>query len=1856
MIRLGGGNHSLQYVARLVRAGLLGIFFLSSLFSTGSITRAAGVPRILYHQGRLLDSSTNALGGNIGANYCFRFSLYNTASVGSGTKLWPTNTPSTMTVLVKNGTFTAPIGDTSAGGDILDINFQDYDTVYLNVEVAAQVSNSCGGVTFETLSPRQRIAAVAYALSASSISGTGQSTIGTTTPFGSSVLSVQATSTGAVPVAVRGATGQAVDLLQLQTAAGLNLLRIDQTGALFSSSTLQVSGAARLYNNLTVDGVSSLFNLVVTNATSTNATSTNLAVTGQLTLTGATITGLSSSNLSDAANLAKLAVNQTFSGLNTFSATTTFTTTTIASSTVTTENVSNLTVNNSLSLPVNSITDAMVVDSITASNYLLLSGGTLTGLTALQGGFISTASSSISAGLQVAGALNASSSLLVGGAATLNSTLGVSGLTTATGGFISSASSSVAGGLQVAGALNASSTFLANGLSTLSGGVLVNASTSTITNLFTSFSTSTNATSTNLAVTGQLTLTGATITGLSTDSLSDAATLARLSSDQTFSGLNTFSATTTFSTTTIASSSVTTQNVGTLTVNNSISLPDNSITDAMVVDSITASNYLLLSGGTLTGLTSFENGFISNASSSIGGGLQVTGPLNASSSLLVGGAATLNSTLGVSGLTTLTSGFISSASSSIGGGLQIAGPLNASSTLLVNELSTLTGGFISNASSSIGGTLSISGATTVSSTFLVAGLSTFQGGLIISASSSIGAGLQVAGPLSASGTLQTGGLATFGTGFISIASSSIAGALSISGTTTLSSNLIVSGGNIVHNLGNPTFSGGYDDSAINANAVFANGRYAFLGKATSAGTCSASDPTGCEIQIFDVSTSSPTYLGGIDVGSAVNAITGFGDYLVFGTNAASGFCSATTATGCELQMYNMFNPLSPVYSGGIDATTQIKGLAMEGGRVVIAKAVSAATCTFANPAGCEIQLYDLSGPSSTPRFMGGANDAGGSNFDAVALSGRRAYIGKASNSGTCSSTDNTGCELQIYDITASTTALIYIGGVDNGDNTANGITVNGMNVFLVNNANTGTCSSSTRTGCELQLFDVINPTNPTYKNGLDLTDATKAVMSAGRYLYVGKNASNGASCSISTPANCEIQVYDVSTSALTFVGGVDSGSGVSGTTVNALYVAGRRFFIGVGGSVDSCRALSENSAHGCEFQYYDVGGIETGGLISHTAEIGGLQVLQNAFFDNSLFLRGGLFAGVGGISSEGGLSVIGTTTLGSALTVVGTINASGTLAITGGSGAGGLKITASNSSTTITSFASGSGAGAFIFDTNSALSTASSSILFSLRNAGSKVLSVDTGGNVRSTGTITSNAAGSTIGDLAEYVDLSPGDTSEPGDVLISDPENPNKFKKSTSAYAVNVAGVISDTGRFLIGVSGENRGALALSGLVNTKVTDENGPISTGDYVVTASRAGYAMRYDLESGKTASIIGMALEPLATSSARITILIIRGLALPGSPSSTSVTSSALSFFDTESELGGTEILTTSTVASSSSFTISPSSSLVIGGLTVNGPTVLNGMVSVIGDIDFLATTTFEGSAFFADQVRIASTLTVSGTIAASRLVANEIVTPGLSYVSSTVDALASTTADLGIQLASSTMALSAVASTTDYLFNRMTTLENQSNLTLANLASSSLSIDQPGILRAGLQVDMLSSISGAISVGSEILFIGRPYFNADSGGFVVVPPGQKNVAVEFQHEYLEQPVVNATLSLETTSTLSADEAAALEEIIFTEDIRYIIIKKTTRGFTLHLSKPAPFELTFSWIALAVKNARRATVIPSEIVESPSGEVLPTDTTSTISTPSVTPPVDELSTSSEEVFTPASEPPQEYDTSTNPEGG
>lgn len=134
----------------------------------------AGVAKPLSYQGRLTDANGSPLGGT-GTTYCMRFSVWDVGTGGTANpnQLWPLSyaTPYTKSITVTDGVFNTFIGSSLGGDDDLStFDFSSNDTTYLNIDVN-QTATTCSG-SWDSLSPRQRLGAVAYARVAADVYGT----------------------------------------------------------------------------------------------------------------------------------------------------------------------------------------------------------------------------------------------------------------------------------------------------------------------------------------------------------------------------------------------------------------------------------------------------------------------------------------------------------------------------------------------------------------------------------------------------------------------------------------------------------------------------------------------------------------------------------------------------------------------------------------------------------------------------------------------------------------------------------------------------------------------------------------------------------------------------------------------------------------------------------------------------------------------------------------------------------------------------------------------------------------------------------------------------------------------------------------------------------------------------------------------------------------------------------------------------------------------------------------------------------------------------------------------------------------------------------------------------------------------------------------------------------------------------------------------------------------------------------------------------------------------------------------------------------------------------------------------------
>ena len=82
-----------------------------------------------------------------------------------------------------------------------------------------------------------------------------------------------------------------------------------------------------------------------------------------------------------------------------------------------------------------------------------------------------------------------------------------------------------------------------------------------------------------------------------------------------------------------------------------------------------------------------------------------------------------------------------------------------------------------------------------------------------------------------------------------------------------------------------------------------------------------------------------------------------------------------------------------------------------------------------------------------------------------------------------------------------------------------------------------------------------------------------------------------------------------------------------------------------------------------------------------------------------------------------------------------------------------------------------------------------------------------------------------------------------PGEVVVGDKLNPQNVEDSTMPYQTNIMGVVSTQPGFVAGAYTPDSYPIALVGRVPVKVSTENGPIHSGDYLTSSSIPGYAMK-----------------------------------------------------------------------------------------------------------------------------------------------------------------------------------------------------------------------------------------------------------------------------------------------------------------------------------------------------------------------------------------------------------------------------
>jgi len=348
--------------------------------------------------------------------------------------------------------------------------------------------------------------------------------------------------------------------------------------------------------------------------------------------------------------------------------------------------------------------------------------------------------------------------------------------------------------------------------------------------------------------------------------------------------------------------------------------------------------------------------------------------------------------------------------------------------------------------------------------------------------------------------------------------------------------------------------------------------------------------------------------------------------------------------------------------------------------------------------------------------------------------------------------------------------------------------------------------------------DVSNPSAPVQVATAGVGGQPNGIAISGRYAYVANNAT----------ASSSISVVDVSNpNAPAQIATTGVGTGPIGITLSGRYA----FTANFGTTTMSI---------------VDIGGTETNGLMAHSAELGGLQVLTDARINNQLFVGGGLMVGSNGVYSSGPLAVTATST---------TSTFQGGLQVSG-----------------LSTFA-----GQALFGTTTPPSTGYKVYIDS---GASTTAGLGVNGYIKASGFIT----GTTTLDLAEQYPINQNCVNdhscpEPGDAVCVAP-NTSSFvvEKCSLPYSSSIIGVIStDPGFTLGGLSAPATRPVALAGRVPLKVSTINGSIKIGDQLTTSNFPGVAQK----ATATGTTIATALEDYnGDTIGHITAFVHIGLYLP----------------------------------------------------------------------------------------------------------------------------------------------------------------------------------------------------------------------------------------------------------------------------------------------------------------------------------------------------------------------------------------
>lgn len=504
--------------------------------------------------------------------------------------------------------------------------------------------------------------------------------------------------------------------------------------------------------------------------------------------------------------------------------------------------------------------------------------------------------------------------------------------------------------------------------------------------------------------------------------------------------------------------------------------------------------------------------------------------------------------------------------------------------------------------------------------------------------------------------------------------------------------------------------------------------------------------------------------------------------------------------------------------------------------------------------------------------------------------------------------------------------------------------------------------------------------------------------------------------------------------------------------------------------------------------------------------------------------------------------------------------------------------------------------------------------LVNLKTDGLSVFRVSSAGDIYTSSAGSINTGGA---DLAE--NYTSAVTLEKGEVVTIDPQNNHGVMRSKYQYQPDVLGVVSTDPGFVAGSYTKDSYPIALVGRVPVKVSTENGLIRVGDYITASSVPGYAMK----ATYAGRVLGKALETIDT--AKLIECPPSDFQIPGRRCGT-----VMVFVNLTDYLGApVEIVMAENRLSGLSSQLSDNGQSVLGLSVTDQQGQILAFLKQIKEEQASQSAGYR-SEVFTDRItaqEIIGLTVFADTLHAKKIQADsieglEILTDKISGLSSQVAGVASPSA----RLSTSEVLVSGGSSDGVVKFDKIEFESAKVNLDLIILGRLET---QGGLIVSGpaqfnndtVFASLVSFISKVIFKGN-VFFEGVPTFSADTAGLAVIKKDADQVEVTFEKEYAATPIVSANITFDPVRLAdgSSEDPKILQKRVAESNYSYFIVNRTKKSFTIILNKNASQDLTFSWTALSVKDARRfESKVESKSEPTPTPSIVPTSA-SPISSP------------------------------------